>query len=76
MSDLLLNKYNYDIKSNTRQQSLDGAIIEYGPQVLVKKLQSIPQYSNDAYKKIIDGDIDWLKNRYKHQFEKQIQNNS
>ena len=67
--DLLLNKYKYDVKANNRQTSLDNAIIEYGPMALVGKLKSLPHYTNPDYKKIIDGDISWLKNRYKFQFE-------
>lgn len=69
MSDLLLDKYKYDCGSNDRQQSLDGAIIEYGPEVLLKKLKSLPSYQNSNLKKNIDGDIMWLQNRYKYQFK-------
>ena len=70
MSDLLLDKYNYSPDSNNRQKSLDGAIIEYGPDGLIRKLKSLPIYQNPNMKKNIDGDILWLQNRYKHQFNK------
>jgi hypothetical protein len=66
--DVLLNKYKYDTGSNTRQSSLDQAIIEYGAKCLVKKLQSICENTKPDKKKIIEGDISWLQNRYKIHF--------